>query len=82
MTFKDLQKIIQITINRNNTTKYTEFDIFKDLPFWIWDSNLNIKDKISLTKGKCCYNHVLGLPRNNNDQNIVNPLFDYQESNL
>ena len=21
----------------------------------------------SLTKGNCCFNHVLGLPRNNND---------------
>ena len=76
MTFKDLQKIIQITNQQNNTTKY--FDIFKDLPFWIWDSNLHKRQDI-ITKGKCCYNHVLGLPRNNNDQNIVNPLFDYQE---
>lgn len=32
-----------------------------------------------LTKGKCCFNHVLGLPRNNNNPYKVNPLFDYQE---
>ena len=80
MTFKDLQKIIQINQQQNNnTTKSTEFDRFLNLPFWIWDQSEHRKQDI-LTKGKCCFNHVLGLPRNNNNPEKVNPLFDYQQT--
>ena len=75
MTFKELQKIIQVTNQQNNTSKY--FDIFKDLPFWIWNQEEHKKQDI-LTKGNCCFNHVLGLHRNNNDPDKVNPLFNYQ----
>ena len=38
------------------------------------------KRKILETKGKCCFNHVLGLPKNNNDTSKQNPLFDYQQT--
>ena len=73
MTFKDLQKIIL-----QNTTKSSNssFDIFQGLPFWIFDSNLHRKQD-SITKGKCCFNHVIGLPTKDN---IEKPLFDYQQT--
>ncbi len=75
MTFKDLQKIIL----QNNTITSSELDIFQGLPFWIWDQEEHKRqDKIS--KGKCCFNHVLGLPRDNNDSTKINPLFDYQQT--
>ncbi|HET7642055.1 MAG TPA: hypothetical protein VFK40_00985 [Nitrososphaeraceae archaeon] len=73
MTFKDLQKLT--TIQQNNITKSSEFDIFQNLPLWIWDQSEHKKQDKS-TKGKCCFNHVLGLPRHNNDPVKVNPLFD------
>ena len=79
MTFKDLQKIIQIKQQNNNTTKSSDFNRFLNLRFWIWNQEEHRKQDI-LTKGKCCFNHVLGLPRNNNDLNKVNPLFDYQQT--
>ena len=77
MTFKDLQKIIQIQATEQYNQVY-EFDRFQNLPFWIWNQSEHRKQDI-LTKGKCCFNHVLGLPRNNNNPYKVNPLFDYQE---
>lgn len=78
MTFKDLARLTtKIETNQTNTIK--SFDRFKDLPFWIWDQSEHKRQDIQ-TKGNCCFNHVLGLPRNNNDPtNKENPLFDYQE---
>ncbi|HET7642841.1 MAG TPA: hypothetical protein VFK40_04990 [Nitrososphaeraceae archaeon] len=58
MTFKDLQKLT--TIQQNNITKSSEFDIFQNLPFWIWDQSEH-KNQDKLTK--CCFNHVLGLTK-------------------
>ena len=77
MTFKDLQKIIQI--QNNNLTKSSNFEIFKGLPFWMWDQSEHRRQDI-LAKGRCCHNHVLGLPRNNNNPDKVYPLFDYQQT--
>jgi hypothetical protein len=74
VTFKDLQKLT--TIQKNpNITKSSDFDIFKGLPFWIWSESEHKKQDI-LTKGQCCFNHVLGLPLKNNKEY---PLFDYEK---
>ena len=48
MGFKDLQKII--LTKQNNLTKSTEFDIFQNLPFWIWDQSEHRKKDLE-TKG-------------------------------
>ena len=78
MTFKDLQKIIQINQQQSTiTTKH--FDRFQNLPFWIWDQSEHKRQDLE-TKGNCCFNHLLGLPRNNNDVSKQNPLFDYQQT--
>ena len=71
MGFKDLQKIIL----QNNTIKSSSFDIFKGLPFWIFDSELH-RQQDRKTKGHCCFNHVIGLPTKDNVEKL---LFDYQE---
>ena len=63
--------------NQSNITK--SFEKFRDLPFWIFDKSEHRNQNI-LTKGNCCFNHVIGLPRNNNDTTKVNPLFDYQQT--
>jgi hypothetical protein len=72
MTFKDLQKIVY----QNNITKSSDFDIFKGLPFWIWDQSEH-KRQDRLTKGKCCFNHILKCPTKDN---IQKPLFEYQQT--
>ena len=78
MTFKDLQKIIQLknpnnNNNQNNITKSIE-ERLRNKPFWIWNREEPIKEDIE-TKGECCFNHIIGLPKK---ENIVeNPLFDY-----
>lgn len=69
MTFKDLQKLT----SRSNTTRH--FDVLKGKPFWIWDIEEH-KAEDRRTKGQCCFNHIIGLPRKN-DKEL--PLFDYQE---
>ena len=78
VTFKDLQKLIQQRTEQN-ITKSSEFDRFLNLPFWIWNQSEHRKKDLE-TKGLCCFNHVLGLPRNNNDPDRVNPLFSYQQT--
>jgi hypothetical protein len=43
----------------------------RDRPFWIWD-----KEQYALTKGNCCFNHVIGLAQKSG---ISMPLFDYEK---
>ena len=81
MTFKDLQKLITTRLvaataeNQTNTTKSIN-DKLRGLPFWIWDQSEH-KTEDFRTSGKCCFNHVIGLPTKNG---IDKPLFDYQQS--
>ena len=82
MTFKELQKIIQITNQQSTTTKSindnnnnNEFDkLLKGLPFWIWDQKEHKRQDL-ITKGNCCFNHLIGLPMKNNKEY---PIFDYE----
>ena len=51
------------------------FEQLKSKPFWIWDKHKH-KRQYVLSSGKCCFNHVIGLPQKNGKQM---PLFDYQK---
>lgn len=39
----------------------SDIAIFRDVPFWIWQKDAHQK-AFSDTKGKCCFNHIVGLP--------------------
>ncbi len=74
MGWKDLQKLIGQG-QQNQQTQYSEFQVFKGKPFWIWDITEHRNEDI-LTSGNCCFNHILSLPRKDN---IEKPLFDYEK---
>ena len=39
------------------------FALLKNKPFWIWEKEEH--DKLFLeTNGQCCFNHIVGLPKN------------------
>ena len=71
MTFKELAK----KISSSNLQQTQYFDILKDKRFWIWDLEEHKLEDIK-TEGKCCFNHIIGLPTKNGEEK---PLFDYEE---
>jgi hypothetical protein len=60
VTFKDLQKLLLC---------------LEDKPFWIWDQKQHRQEDIK-TKGDCCFNHIIGLPRKDG---IEKSIFDYEK---
>ena len=71
MTFKDLQKLVQSQTSLEQNQLGTRL---KDKPFWIWDQNQHKQQDIK-TKGDCCFNHIIGLPRKDG---IEKSIFDYE----
>jgi hypothetical protein len=47
----------------------------RDKSFWLWDQKQHKQEDIK-TKGNCCFNHILGLPKKDNQEK---PMFDYQK---
>jgi len=73
MTFKDLKKKITNLETPSQQTRL--FELLKDKPFWIWNiQEHKIEDR--RTNGRCCFNHIIGLPNKNL---IEKPLFDYEK---
>ena|SRR6187397_42748 len=58
MTFKDLKRSINVSSNQQQTHF---FDKLHNKPFWIWDIEEHKLEDVR-TKGKCCFNHIIGLP--------------------
>ncbi|HJT49782.1 MAG TPA: terminase family protein [Nitrososphaeraceae archaeon] len=50
------------------------FKILNGLPFWIEDKQAH-KQRDRETKGRCCWNHVIGLPQKDGREL---PIFDYE----
>ena len=51
------------------------FGQFKSKPFWIWDKVWH-KKQFALFSGKCCFNHMIGLPVKGSKKM---PLFEYEQ---
>ncbi len=79
MTFKDLKKRIsnnrQQLQQQDNLSNNLLRNRLRDKPFWIWDIEEHKEEDIK-TKGKCCFNHIIGLPTKAGSEK---PLFDYQK---
>jgi hypothetical protein len=73
MTLKDLKKKTAALGLPSQRTHL--FELLEDKPFWIWDIQKHKAEDIR-TKGYCCFNHIIGLPKK--DQ-IEKPLFDYEK---
>src|SRR5919198_5880794 len=50
-------------------------ELVRDKPFWIWDHEKHYQEGVS-TDDKCCFNHLVGLPRKDG---VAKPLFDYEK---
>jgi 16S rRNA G966 N2-methylase RsmD len=79
LTWKELKRFI--SDNNNNEEKEEEvklqserFRIFRDPPFWISKIEEHKKADIA-NNGKCCFNHIIGLPMKDA---IDKPIFDYE----
>ena len=53
----------------------SSLSVLKGLPFWKWDKEEHRKQAV-VTNGKCCFNHVCGLPTKDKKEY---PLFDYEK---
>jgi hypothetical protein len=74
VTFKDLQRLVESqSIERPELQKLLAR--LRDKPFWVWEQKQHKQEDI-ITKGDCCFNHIIGLPRKENKEK---PLFDYQK---
>ncbi|MGC2483630.1 MAG: hypothetical protein WA398_07700 [Nitrososphaeraceae archaeon] len=72
MTFKDLQKVVesQPISEPNQLLKR-----LRGKSFWYWDQNRH-KERDRATRGDCCFNHVVDLPRKDGTEK---PIFDYEK---
>jgi hypothetical protein len=71
VTFKDLQRLVQ---SQSGPEQSRLLQRLRDKPFWIWDPKQHKQTDIR-TNGKCCFNHIIGLPKKDN---VEKPMFDYQ----
>ena len=72
MTFRDLQKLIQ---SQSGPEQSQLLQRLKGKPFWIWDPKQHKQEDIK-TRGNCCFNHIIGLPRKDE---IEKSIFDYEK---
>lgn len=72
MTFKDLQKLVQ---SQQNIEQNELFERLRNKPFWIWNKEEHKQEDVK-TKGNCCFNHIIGLPRK---EKLEKPMFDYEK---
>lgn len=74
----------------------SDISVFRDKPFWIWDSEEH-RIAYSQSNGTCCFNHIIGLPEKDHligkntlpdgtvqyiTENKVHPLYDFQKEIL
>jgi hypothetical protein len=66
------------TIQTSLTQQNSRADLFQRLQgksFWIWDKHQHKQEDIR-TDGDCCFNHIIGLPQKDENDN---PLYDYEQ---
>ena len=72
LTFKDLQKVVESQpISEPNQLSQR----LSGKSFWYWDQNRH-KEKDRVSKGDCCFNHIVGLPRKDGTEK---PIFEYEK---
>jgi hypothetical protein len=72
VTFKDLKKRVSLEVAQQQSKL---FERLRNKPFWIWNTDEHRQEDI-ITKGDCCFNHVIGLPTK---EGIERAIFDYEK---
>ncbi|MGA9166444.1 MAG: hypothetical protein WB053_03600, partial [Nitrososphaeraceae archaeon] len=67
VTFKDLQKVIE---SQPSSEQNNQLQRLRDKPFWYWDQKKH-KERDRTTKGDCCMQHIIGLPKKDGIETIV-----------
>jgi hypothetical protein len=64
VTFKDLQRLVESKASSSDGSPEMQklLTRLKDKPFWI-NSEKEHKERDRTSKGDCCFNHIIGLPR-------------------
>ena len=70
MTFKDLQKLLQ----SQRIEPGPKLLRSRDKPYWYWERTRHA-EKHKANKGRCCFNHIIGLPTKDGKRL---PMFDYE----
>jgi hypothetical protein len=60
---------------QQQTSSSSSLSVLRGLPFWIWDKEEH-RQQAAATNGKCCFNHVCGLPTKDKREM---PIFDYEK---
>ena len=75
MTFHDLQKIVQQSQSQSDAEQSELLQRLRDKPFFVWTQRQHKQEDIR-TKGECCFNDIIGLPRKDG---IEKSIFDYEK---
>ena len=71
----DIQRFSKASDTQSSPEQSQLLHRLRDKPFWIWDRKGHKQADIK-TKGDCCFNHIIGLPRKNG---IEKSIFDYEK---
>jgi hypothetical protein len=85
VTFKDLQRLVesQTQEQQHTTLEHNQIQIQQIIQririsgcgvFWYWEEKKH-KEKDRSSKGDCCFNHIIGLPRKDG---VEKPIFEYE----
>lgn len=72
MTFKDLQKVIELQSIEG--LQQSQLQRLRNKEFWYWFERRH-KEVDRITKGDCCMTHIIGLPKKDGKEM---PLFEYE----
>jgi hypothetical protein len=73
MKFRELRRRLERIKREKQRTG--RFEVPRGKPFWIWDVKQHKQEDIR-TKGRCCFNHCIGLPKKGGSER---PFYDYQK---
>lgn len=75
--FRDLKRFVDEQQEQSNQEQHSMLDILRGKPFWIWgDDKEQHRLEYNRTNGKCCSQHILGLPTKGG---VEMPMFPYEE---
>lgn len=74
-TYNDIQRSSKVGSIKSCSEQNHLLQRLRDKPFWIWNETEHKRKDIS-HKGDCCFNHMVGLPKMDNNEK---PLFDYEK---
>jgi hypothetical protein len=71
----DIQRSSKVVQSESGLEQSQLLQRLRDKPFWIWNQKQHKQEDIR-TKGDCCFNHIVGLPKKDNQEK---PMFEYEK---